>query len=125
VSFNFRYSTASTDATLKQRVHAIFDRHGLDYELRWVLGGPPFLTPRGRLVDTLTEVVREVTGVTPAISTTGGTSDGRFIFGICPEVAEFGPVNRSIHKVNEAVAIAEVAPLALIYEKAVARLLGA
>jgi succinyl-diaminopimelate desuccinylase len=125
VSFNFRYSTASTDETLRQRVHAIFDRHALEYELRWVLGGKPFLTPRGRLVDTLTEVVREVTGVTPEISTTGGTSDGRFIFDICPEVAEFGPVNRSIHKINEAVAVGEVAPLAEIYEKAVTRLLGA
>jgi succinyl-diaminopimelate desuccinylase len=124
-SFNFRYSTASTDATLKQRVHAIFDRHGLEYELRWVLGGKPFLTPRGRLVNTLSDVVREVTGITPAISTTGGTSDGRFIFDICPEVAEFGPVNRSIHKINEAVAVGEVAPLAEIYEKAVTRLLGA
>jgi len=123
VDFNFRFSTASTPATLKARVAEILDRHALDYAIDWVQGGKPFLTPRGRLVETLSGAVRQVTGVTPEVNCTGGTSDGRFIFDICPEVAEFGPVNRSIHKVNEAVAVAEVEPLAEIYRLAIEALL--
>ncbi len=124
VDFNFRFSTESTAEGLKARVHAVLDRHGLDYELEWVLGGKPFLTPRGRLVETLTRTVQEVAGVTPAVSTTGGTSDGRFIIDICPEVVEFGPVNRSIHKVNEAISLDEIEPLARIYRLACEDLLG-
>jgi succinyl-diaminopimelate desuccinylase len=104
-------------------VAEILGRHGLEYAIDWVQGGKPFLTPRGRLVDTLCAAVRQVTGVTPEVNCTGGTSDGRFIFDICPEVAEFGPVNRSIHKVNEAVAVEEVEPLAEIYRLAVEELL--
>jgi len=123
VDFNFRFSTESTPESLQRRVGEILDRHGLDYSIDWTLGGKPFLTPRGRLVDTLRAVVKEVTGVSPEVSCTGGTSDGRFIFDICPEVAEFGPVNRSIHKVNEAVALEEIEPLARIYRETIERLL--
>jgi len=124
VDFNFRFSTESTPEGLKARVHAVLDRHGLDYALEWVLGGKPFLTPRGRLVQALARAVEQVAGVKPAISTTGGTSDGRFIIDICPEVVEFGPVNRSIHKVNEAVSLGEMEPLAQIYLRACEDLLG-
>jgi succinyl-diaminopimelate desuccinylase len=125
VDFNFRFSTESTPESLKARVSAILDRHGLEYSIDWVLGGKPFLTRRGRLVETLAAVVRKVSGVTPEINCTGGTSDGRFIFDICPEVAEFGPVNRSIHKVDEAVALEEIEPLAEIYRLAIEELLEA
>ena len=124
VDFNFRFSTASTVEGLKARVHAVLDRCGLDYETSWILGGKPFLTPRGRLVEALTRAVRKVSGVTPEVSTTGGTSDGRFIAEICPEVVEFGPVNRSIHKVNEAVSLDEIEPLAEVYRLACEDLLG-
>jgi succinyl-diaminopimelate desuccinylase len=125
VDFNFRFSTASTPEGLKARVAEILDRHGLEYDLDWTLGGKPFLTQRGRLVETLTRAVEKVSGVTPEINCTGGTSDGRFIIDICPEVAEFGPVNRSIHKVNEAVALEEIEPLAEVYRVAVEDLLRA
>jgi succinyl-diaminopimelate desuccinylase len=125
VDFNFRFSTESTPESLKSRMKDILDRHGLDYSIDWTLGGKPFLTKRGRLVDTMRTVVERVTGVTPEINCTGGTSDGRFIIDICPEVVEFGPVNRSIHKVNEAVAIAELEPLAEIYRLALVELTGA
>jgi succinyl-diaminopimelate desuccinylase len=124
VDFNFRFSTESTPESLKARVNAVLARHGLEYSIDWVQGGKPFLTRRGRLVDALTTVIERVTGVKPQINCTGGTSDGRFIFDICPEVAEFGPVNRSIHKVNEAVALEEVEPLAEIYRQALEELLG-
>ena len=124
VDFNFRFSTESTAERLKARVHEVLDRHGLEYSLDWVLGGKPFLTGRGRLVETLSRVVEKVAGVKPEISTTGGTSDGRFIIDACPEVVEFGPVNRSIHKVNEAVSLAEIEPLADVYRLACEELLG-
>ncbi len=125
VDFNFRFSTESTPESLQSRVREILDRHGLDHSIDWTLGGKPFLTRRGRLVDALTAVIREVTGVTPEVNCTGGTSDGRFLFDICPEVAEFGPVNRSIHQVNEAVALEEIEPLARIYRETIAKLLAA
>ncbi len=124
LDFNFRFSTESTPETLKARVAENLARHGVEHDLEWVQGGKPFLTRRGRLVETLARVVQEVAGVTPEINCTGGTSDGRFIFDICPEVAEFGPVNRSIHKVNEAVALEEIEPLGEIYFRAVRELLG-
>ncbi|HXF79295.1 MAG TPA: succinyl-diaminopimelate desuccinylase [Usitatibacter sp.] len=123
VDFNFRFSTESTPESLQARVRGILDRHGLDYDIQWVVGGRPFLTPRGKLVDTLTAAIRQVAGITPEINCTGGTSDGRFIIDICAEVAEFGPVNRSIHKVNEAVALAEIEPLAEVYRVAIEGLL--
>jgi succinyl-diaminopimelate desuccinylase len=124
VDFNFRFSTESTPDSLKARVKEILDRHGLEYAIEWVVGGNPFLTRRGKLVETLSRVIEKVSGVKPDVNCTGGTSDGRFIFDICPEVAEFGPVNRSIHKVNEAVALEEIEPLAEIYRLALEELLG-
>jgi succinyl-diaminopimelate desuccinylase len=123
VDFNFRFSTESTAESLKARVKEILDRHGLEYDIAWVQGGKPFLTARGKLVATLTNAVRKVSGVTPQVNCEGGTSDGRFIIDVCAEVAEFGPVNRSIHKVNEAVALEEIEPLAEIYRTAVEDLL--
>jgi succinyl-diaminopimelate desuccinylase len=123
VDFNFRFSTESTPESLQKRVREILDRHKLEYSVDWIVGGKPFLTKRGRLVETLSSVVKTVSGVSPEINCTGGTSDGRFIIDICPEVAEFGPVNRSIHKVNEAVAIDEIGPLAEVYLKAAEELL--
>jgi succinyl-diaminopimelate desuccinylase len=123
VDFNFRFSTESTADSLKSRVKEILDRHGLEYDIAWVLGGKPFLTQKGRLVSTLTKAVQKVSGVTPVVNCEGGTSDGRFIVDVCKEVAEFGPVNRSIHKVNEAVALEEIEPLAEIYRTAVEDLL--
>jgi succinyl-diaminopimelate desuccinylase len=116
VLFNFRFSTASTVDGLKARVHAILDRHGLDYELHWTLGGRPFLTPRGRLVEVAREAVAAAFGCTPQLSCTGGTSDGRFIADICTEVVEFGPVNATIHKLNECVRIDDLEPLAQAYQ---------
>jgi succinyl-diaminopimelate desuccinylase len=123
VDFNFRFSTESSAQSLQARVKEILDRHGLEYDIAWVQGGKPFLTARGRLVATLTNAVRKVSGVTPQVNCEGGTSDGRFIIDVCAEVAEFGPVNRSIHKVNEAVALEEIEPLAEIYRTAVEDLL--
>ena len=124
ILFNFRFSTASTAEGLKSRVLAVLDRHGLEYAIDWTLGGRPFLTPRGRLVDILGESIRSVTGIEPALSTSGGTSDGRFIADICPEVVEFGPCNATIHQANECVAVADLEPLARIYEEALKRLLA-
>jgi succinyl-diaminopimelate desuccinylase len=123
-AFNFRFSTASSPDELKRRVHAILDRHGLDYELEWILGGRPFLTPKGDLVDVVSASIEEVTGVRPEVSTTGGTSDGRFIADICPQVVEFGPVNASIHKLNEHVELAAIGPLQEIYRRVLLKLLG-
>lgn len=124
VLFNFRFSTASTVEGLQDHVHSVLDRHGLEYEIHWTLGGKPFVTHRGTLVAALSASIREVTGIEPELSTSGGTSDGRFIAEICPEVAEIGPVNASIHKVNEHVALADIDPLTAIYRRTLERLLG-
>jgi succinyl-diaminopimelate desuccinylase len=124
IRFNFRFSTASTAEGLKQRVHALLDRHKLDYQLDWTLGAVPYLTPRGKLVDALSAAIREVTGAAPDVSTTGGTSDGRFIADICKEVVEFGPVNASIHKLNEHIDLAAIEQLREIYQRLLARLLA-
>jgi succinyl-diaminopimelate desuccinylase len=124
VLFNFRFSTESNEATLRARVHAVLDAHGLDYALDWSLSGNPFLSERGGLVDVLSEAVQGVTGVTPALSTSGGTSDGRFLAGIAREVMEFGPVGASIHAIDEHVRVADIAPLSMIYERAAAELLA-
>ncbi|MFO1398866.1 MAG: succinyl-diaminopimelate desuccinylase [Burkholderiales bacterium] len=113
--FNFRFATANTRETLAQRLEAILRRHGVDYTLAWTGYGRPFLTPRGRLVDVASAAVRDVNGVTPAISTTGGTSDGRFIADICDEIVELGPVNATIHKVDERVRASDLEALAAIY----------
>jgi succinyl-diaminopimelate desuccinylase len=124
VLFNFRFSTASTAEGLAARVRAILDRHRLDYKLEWSLSGNPFLTPRGKLVDTMVTAIREVTGVEAAISTTGGTSDGRYITRICPQLVEFGPVNMSIHKLNEHIALDAVEPLRAVYQRVLEKLLA-
>lgn len=121
---NFRFSTASTVEDLQRRVHALLDGHDLEYEIQWTLGGRPFLTPRGRLVEIVAEAVRQVTGVEPELSTSGGTSDGRFIADICPEVVELGPVNASIHQIDEHIVMADLEPLTAIYRTAIERLLG-
>ncbi|HUW38575.1 MAG TPA: succinyl-diaminopimelate desuccinylase [Rhodocyclaceae bacterium] len=123
--FNFRFATASTPTSLQDRVHAILDRHGLDYELSWSPASRPYLTPRGRLAAVLTEAIARVTGVATELSTSGGTSDGRFISDICAEVVEFGPLNATIHKVDECIAVADLEPLTAIYQQALSALLGA
>jgi succinyl-diaminopimelate desuccinylase len=124
VWFNFRFSTECTEEGLKARVHQILDAHRLDYELTWSLSGRPFISPRGGLVDAISEAVQQATGVLPALSTSGGTSDGRFLSSISREVVEFGPVSASIHAIDEHVRLADIAPLSLAYEGALASLLA-
>ena len=124
ILFNFRFSTASSPQRLKARVGSILDRHGLDYELNWSLSGTPYLTPRGKLVETLSAAIRDITGATPEVSTTGGTSDGRFVAEVCSEVVEFGPVNASIHKLNEHVDLGAIESLREIYQGLLGRLLA-
>lgn len=115
VEFNFRFSTESSEAALKQRVQAILDKHGLEYAIGWTLGAKPFLSKRGGLAHAVIEAARKHTGRAAELSTTGGTSDARFIIEICPEVVEFGPVNASIHKLNEHIVLAELEKLPQIY----------
>ncbi len=117
VDFNFRFSTASTPEGLQQRVQAVLEQHGLDYALAWTVGGLPFLTAPGTLLDAVQAAIQAETGLTPELSTTGGTSDGRFIAKICPQVIEFGPPNASIHQVNENIALADIEPLKNIYRR--------
>ncbi len=123
IDFNFRFSTASTVEGLQQRVHAILDRHGLDYKLDWSISGYPFLTARGELSTALCAAIRDETGVETELSTSGGTSDGRFIARICPQVIEFGPTNATIHKVNENIPLSEIEPLKNIYRRTLENLL--
>jgi succinyl-diaminopimelate desuccinylase len=123
VLFNFRFSTESTEDALKARVHQVLDAHAIDYDLKWALSGRPFLCGRGGLVDVVSHAVREVTGVEPALSTGGGTSDGRFLADVSGEVVEFGPLNASIHAIDEHVALADIARLSLVYERALIALL--
>jgi succinyl-diaminopimelate desuccinylase len=115
VDFNFRFSTQSTDASLKQRVEAILAKHKLEYTVDWTLGAKPFLSKRGRLAQVVLEVAKRHTGRSGELSTTGGTSDARFIIEICPEVLELGPVNASIHKLNEHISLADLEQLPKIY----------
>ncbi|HEY1611477.1 MAG TPA: succinyl-diaminopimelate desuccinylase [Paraburkholderia sp.] len=124
VQFNFRFSTASTAEGLQQRVHAILDKHGLDYELDWSISGYPFLTPRGELSGALERAIHDETGVTTELSTTGGTSDGRFIARICPQVIEFGPPNATIHKIDEHIEVAFVEPLKNVYRRVLEQLIA-
>ncbi|WP_423196996.1 MULTISPECIES: succinyl-diaminopimelate desuccinylase [unclassified Cupriavidus] len=124
IDFNFRFSTASTPEGLKARVHAILDAHQLDYTLDWTLGGSPFLTPRGELSEALSAAIAAETGVKTELSTTGGTSDGRFIATICPQVIEFGPPNASIHKIDEHVEVRFIEPLKNIYRGVLERLIA-
>lgn len=117
VDFNFRFATASTPDSLKQRLEAVLDTHGLDWEIAWTLGGEAFLTPLGSLSEALTEAIRAETGRTPLFSTTGGTSDGRFISKLCPQVIECGPINASIHKIDEHVDVASIDVLKNVYRR--------
>jgi succinyl-diaminopimelate desuccinylase len=114
--------TESTPESLQQRVTAVLDQHGLKYELTWTLGGLPFLTAPGTLLAAIEQAITDETGLTTALSTTGGTSDGRFIAQICPQVIEFGPPNATIHKVNEHVALTDIAPLKAIYRRTLEKL---
>ncbi|MDD3884873.1 MAG: succinyl-diaminopimelate desuccinylase [Gallionella sp.] len=124
ILFNFRHSTASTPDSLKARVHAILDKHGLDYELAWEMSGKPYLTPRGDLVEAVSDAIRTVQGIEAELSTSGGTSDGRFIADICPQVLEVGPLNATIHKINECVAVADLDALSEIYYLTLRKLLA-
>ncbi|RTZ47761.1 succinyl-diaminopimelate desuccinylase [Candidimonas sp. SYP-B2681] len=123
LDFNFRFSTASTPESLKKRVGDILEKHKLDYNLEWTLGGKPFLTPRGELSAALSLAIQDETGIATELSTTGGTSDGRFIAAICPQVVEFGPINASIHQLNEHVRLDALEPLKNIYRRTLEHLL--
>jgi succinyl-diaminopimelate desuccinylase len=124
IDFNFRFSTASTADGLEARVHAILDKHNLDYDLAWTLSGLPFLTPRGALSGAVASAILAETGVHTELSTTGGTSDGRFIARICPQVIEFGPPNASIHKIDEHIEVRCINPLKNIYRRTLENLLA-
>lgn len=123
--FNFRFSTESTVDALKNRVHEVLDRHQLSYAIEWSLSGHPFLTEPGTLSAALSDAIHAECGLRPILSTTGGTSDGRFIARICSQVIEFGPPNASIHKIDENVQLDEMAPLAGIYRRVLESLLPA
>ena len=123
IQFNFRFATTSTPEELKARVGEILDRHGLDYEIDWTLGAKPFLTGSGVLVNASLKAIREETGIEAELSTTGGTSDGRFIADLCPQIIEIGPVNASIHKIDECIEIAALPRLSAIYRRILEQLL--
>ncbi|WAT01420.1 succinyl-diaminopimelate desuccinylase [Rouxiella chamberiensis] len=124
VQFNFRFSTELTDALIKERVAALLDKHQLHYTLNWVVSGQPFLTPRGALVDAVVNAVQHYTEHTPVLETTGGTSDGRFIAQMGAQVVELGPVNASIHKINECVSAADLQLLSRMYQRIMDQLVG-
>lgn len=117
IDFNFRFSTESTPQSLQQRVHALLERHNLSFDLQWTVGGLPFLTTPGDLVTAVQAAIHAETGLATELSTTGGTSDGRFIAQICAQVIEFGPPNATIHKIDEHVAVADIEPLKNIYRR--------
>ncbi len=125
IQFNFRHSTASTVDSLKQRIHAVLDKHGLEYDMQWEnSSGKPYLTPRGDLVDAVADAIKQVTGLDAELSTSGGTSDGRFIADICKQVLEVGPVNATIHKLNECVSVNDLEALTEIYYLTLVKLLA-
>ena len=117
IDFNFRFSTECTVSSLQQRLKAVLDAHQLDYTLDWVVSGLPFLTTPGTLVDAVCQAILSETGLKTQLSTTGGTSDGRFIAQICPQVIELGPPNATIHQINEYVNVADIKPLKDIYQR--------
>ncbi|MFI5445797.1 succinyl-diaminopimelate desuccinylase [Polaromonas sp. UC242_47] len=122
VDFNFRFSTESTADSLKERLEAVLQKHQLAYTLKWTLGGQPFLTTPGELVQAVSGAIQAETGLSTELSTTGGTSDGRFIASICPQLIEFGPINASIHKIDEHVLVSSLDPLKNIYKGVLERL---
>ncbi|MBF7979977.1 MULTISPECIES: succinyl-diaminopimelate desuccinylase [Rahnella] len=124
VQFNFRFSTELTDAIIKQRVAELLDRHNLQYTLNWVVSGQPFLTSRGELVDAVVNAVRHYSEITPELQTTGGTSDGRFIALMGAQVVELGPVNATIHKINECVHAADLQVLSRMYQRIMEQLVA-
>ena len=125
VDFNFRFSTESTAAGLRESVETLLHRHQLDFTLEWTLSGEPFLTPQGTLSQAITAAIEAETGLNAQLSTTGGTSDGRFIARICPQVVEFGPINASIHQIDEHIAVDALEPLKNIYRRTLEALLSA
>ena len=124
VLFNFRFASVTTADELKTRVIEILDRHGVEYAIDWHLSGKPYLTGRGDLVAALSGAIRDVVGLETELSTTGGTSDGRFIADICREVVEFGPINATIHQLNECVPVDSIEPLSAIYARTLKNLLA-
>ena len=122
IDFNFRFSTESTVESLQQRVTAVLDAHALDYTLAWTVGGLPFLTPPGDLVEAVRAAIADETGIATELSTSGGTSDARFIAKICKQVIELGPVNASIHKIDEHIDVASIETLKNIYRRTLERL---
>ncbi len=127
ILFNFRFcpeldGAGSTEQNLRSRVHAILDKHALEYSLEWEYS-PPYITPRGNLVEAISGAIEQAYGITPELSTTGGTSDGRFIADICKQVIEFGPLNATIHKLNECVGVADIEPLKQTYQLTMEKLL--
>ncbi len=125
VDFNFRFCTESTPESLQQRLQAVLSRHQLEYDLKWTLGGLPFLTTPGDLVHAVQAAIQDETGLATELSTTGGTSDGRFIAKICPQVIELGPINATIHKINEHVLVSSLEPLKNIYKGVLRKLASA
>jgi len=119
IDFNFRFSTESTPESLQRRVHAVLDAHALDYALAWTVGGLPFLTQPAELVDAVQQAILAETGLTTELSTSGGTSDARFIAKICAQVIELGPVNASIHKIDEHIDVDAIETLTNIYRRAI------
>jgi len=123
VIFNFRFSTELTDAILRERTEAILNKHNVKYELQWILSGQPFLTPRGNLVNAVINAIKDTTGIETELSTSGGTSDGRFIAPTGAQVVELGPINATIHKLNECISADDLNTLTEIYEKTLEKLL--
>ncbi len=124
VDFNLRFAPVSTAEGLMRRIESILARHGLDYEIAWTVGAQPFLTPPGALVDAVRRAIAECTGVQARLSTTGGTSDGRFIAAVCPQVVEFGPPNASIHKIDENILVDDLEPLTNVHRRTLELLLA-
>ncbi|RYX95822.1 MAG: succinyl-diaminopimelate desuccinylase [Comamonadaceae bacterium] len=124
IDFNFRFCTESTPESLQQRVQAVLGKHQLEYDLKWTIGGLPFLTTPGELVAAVRGAIHAETGLETELSTTGGTSDGRFIAKVCEQVIEFGPINATIHKINEHVPVSCIDPLKNIYKGVLERLAG-
>ncbi len=124
IDFNFRFCTESTPESLQARVEAVLQQHGLTYDLTWSISGLPFLTETGTLVEAVQTAIRSETGIETELSTSGGTSDGRFIAQICPQVIELGPTNATIHKINECVPLVDIAPLKNIYKRVMGLLAG-
>ena len=123
ILFNFRYSSASTADALKSRFEKILHKHQLTYDIDWEHSGEPYLTEKGSLVNLLSDAVEEISGTKPTISTTGGTSDGRFISKLCDQVVEFGPINESIHKINENVIVNDIETLKDVYKLTISKIL--